>query len=291
MALPAPALITPGLLPPALVAVPLALFGACIGSFLNVVAWRLPRQESVVWPGSHCPRCGTDLAWFENVPVLSWLLLRGRCRHCHQPIAARYPLVELLCSGLWVTMLVARPQAMGAMPPSTGLEAWLLLAAGGLLASWLLPLVLIDLDSMWLPEPLCRWGVVLGLAVTAALGGLQGEAAARALLLSHLIACGAGLLGFELLSALAEKAFGRPALGLGDAKLAALMGAWLGPLGLALAVGVAIFSGALVGVAGRLSGRLGPHQPFPFGPFLAIGTLAVWIGGHGPWLQLAGLGS
>jgi len=258
-----------------------ALAGACVGSFLNVVAWRLPRQESVIWPGSHCPRCGTPLAWIDNLPLLGWLLLRGRCRHCHQPIARRYPLVELLTAGLWVAVLQAHPSAMG-----PGAQPWLLLVAGWLLASWLVPLVLIDLDNLWLPEPLCRWGVVLGLGVTALIGFQQSVDIGRSLLLEHLTAAALGLLGFEAVSALAQKALGKPALGLGDAKLAALMGAWLGPLGLGLAVALAVLSGAVVGSIGRLSGRLGPSQPFPFGPFLAVGTLAVWLGGTTPWQQL-----
>jgi leader peptidase (prepilin peptidase)/N-methyltransferase len=249
-----------------------AVIGAFVGSFLNVVAWRLPREESLLWPGSHCPRCGTPLAWFENVPVLGWLWLRGRCRHCHRPIAARYPLVELLTSGLWVAMLLARPEGMGAAP-----DPWLLLASGWLLTSWLVPLVLIDLDRLWLPEPLCRWGLVVGLAATAAVGLAQDPITARRLLLQHLLAAVLGLLSFEALSAVAEKAMGRPALGLGDAKLAALMGAWLGPLGLGVAVAVAVVAGALIGGLARLTGRLGPGQPFPFGPFLAGAALAVWI--------------
>jgi leader peptidase (prepilin peptidase)/N-methyltransferase len=258
-----------------------AVIGACVGSFLNVVAWRLPREESLLWPGSHCPRCGTPLAWFENVPVLGWLWLGGRCRHCHRPIAARYPLVELLTSGLWVAMLLARPEGLGASP-----DPWLLLASGWLLASWLLPLVLIDLDRLWLPEPLCRWGLVLGLAATTAVGLAQDPITARRLLLQHLLAAVLGLLAFEALSAVAEKVMGRPALGLGDAKLAALMGAWLGPLGLGVAVMVAVVAGALIGGLARLTGRLGPGQPFPFGPFLAGAALAVWIGGSRAWLGL-----
>jgi leader peptidase (prepilin peptidase)/N-methyltransferase len=258
-----------------------AVLGASFGSFVNVVVWRLPRQESLLHPPSHCPRCGTSLPWHENLPVLGWLLVRGRCRHCRAPVALRYPLVELLCAGLWVAMLLARPSAMGAAP-----QPMLLLLAGWLLATWLLPLLLIDLDNMWLPEPLCRWGLVIGLAVTALLGLSQGLEVARALLLQHLIAVAAGLLGFEAVSALGERLIGRPALGLGDAKLAALMGAWLGPAGLGVAVVLAVFSGALVGSIGRISGRLGRHQPFPFGPFLIAGTLAVWIFGQPFWLGL-----
>ena len=258
-----------------------ALLGACVGSFLNVVAWRLPREESLIQPGSHCPRCGTSLSWFENVPVLGWLLLRGRCRHCGAAISARYPLVELLTAGLWVAATVAQPSGLG--PTAAPL---LQLLAGWLLLSWLIPLTLIDLDRLWLPEGLCRLGLLLGLGITTAIGLSQGVDLGRTLLLHHLLAAAAGLLGFEAMSALAAKLIGRPALGLGDAKLAALLGAWLGLTGLGLTVVLAVFSGALVGTLGRLSGRLGRHQPFPFGPFLAGGGAAVWLLGNGTWLAL-----
>jgi len=261
-----------------------ALFGACVGSFLNVVAWRLPREESIVLPPSHCPRCGSRLRWYENLPVLSWLLLRGRCGHCGAPISSRYPLVELLTAGLWVAAVLAQPSAMGPEP-----QPWLLLAAGWLLLSWLMPLVLIDLDRLWLPEPLCRHGLLLGLAVTALIGFQQGNDPGRLLLFHHLVAAGVGLVGFEGVSALAQKAIGRPALGLGDAKLAALLGAWLGLTGLGLTVILAVFGGAVVGSIGRLSGRLGKHQPFPFGPFLAAGGALVWLCGNDLWLAVLGL--
>jgi leader peptidase (prepilin peptidase)/N-methyltransferase len=257
-----------------------AVLGACLGSFLNVVAWRLPRQESVVRPGSHCPRCGTPLRWFENVPLLSWLLQRGRCRHCHTPIAGRYPAVELLCAGLFVAAAAGQPSGLG--PAATPL---LVVLAGWLLVSLLLPLILIDLDHLWLPEPLCRWGVVLGLVVTALAGFSQGDGVGRSLLFWHLLAASAGLLGFEAVSAGAGRLLGKPALGLGDAKLAALLGAWLGLTGLGLMVVLAVFSGAVFGVVGLLSGRLQRGQPFPFGPFLAGAGLAVWIAGNGFWLQ------
>jgi len=260
-----------------------ALLGACVGSFLNVVAWRLPRQESLLHPGSHCPRCGTPLAWFENLPVLGWLWLRGRCRHCGAAIAPRYPLVELLTAGLWVAALAARPGTMGAEP-----QPMLLVLAGWLLLSWLIPLTLIDLDRLWLPESLCRSGLLLGLASTAVLGWSQGGAVGRELLFHHLLAAGVGLVGFEAVSALGERLLGTPALGLGDAKLAALLGAWLGLTGLGLTVVLAVFSGALVGSLGRLSGRLGKQQPFPFGPFLAAGGAAVWLLGRESWLSWLG---
>jgi leader peptidase (prepilin peptidase)/N-methyltransferase len=166
-----------------------------------------------------------------------------------------------------------------------GAPAPLAVLGGWLLISLLLPMVLIDLDQLWLPEPLCRWGVVLGLVVSSIAGFSQAEATGRSLLLWHLLAASAGLLGFEATSAVAQKLLGQPALGLGDAKLAALLGAWLGLTGLGLSVVLSVFAGALFGLLGLLSGRLKRGQPFPFGPFLAAGGLAVWCLGNGFWLQ------
>ena len=254
------------------------LLGACVGSFTNVVAWRLPRQESVVFPGSHCPKCGHAIRWHDNLPVLGWLLLRGRCRDCDAVISWRYPAVEALSAGLWISALLVWPGAGGGLP-----DLWLPWAGLPLIAL-LLPLVLIDLDHLWLPEPLCRWGLVLGLLVSTAAG--------IPVLASHLIAAVLALLLLEGLSALAERLLGQPALGLGDAKLAALGGAWLGPGGIAAAMALAVVSGALFGSTARLSGRLGPREPFPFGPFIALGIWLVWLTGPqwwwSTWLMLLG---
>lgn len=260
------------------------LVGACVGSFLNVVAWRLPRQESLIRPGSRCPRCGTPLPWLEKLPLLSWLVQAGCCRHCHQPIAWRYPLVELLVAVLWLGCLWARPDAMGDSAPGL-----LLVLAGWCLVSLSLVLALIDLDHLWLPEGLCRLGVGLGVAFTAAAATSQSWTLGRPLLLSHLMAAGFGLLAMESLSAVGSRLLGQPALGLGDAKLAAMVGAWLGPLGLGVTMGLAVVSGAIVGLLARFSGRLAPGQPMPFGPFLVLGALTCWYGGSSPWLVRLGL--
>ena len=267
---------------PSTVLLLITALGLCIGSFLNVVAWRYPRQEPVVMPRSHCPHCGTGLGWSENIPVLSWLLLRGHCRHCGSPISLRYPAVELLCGGLFLAAALGHPEALGQAP------GVLQLLAGWCLVTLLLPLLLIDLDQLWLPEPLCRTGVLLGfvfslLAVFSQSGGPEPQ-----LLLWHLLAASAGLLGFEATSTAGQKLLGKPALGLGDAKLAALLGAWLGLTGLGLSVALAVFSGALFGLVGLLSGRLKRGQPFPFGPFLVGGGLAVWMVGNSFWLQQLG---
>lgn len=252
-----------------------ALIGACVGSFINLLVWRLPRGESVITPRSHCPRCGSTLAWSELVPVLSFVLLGRRCAHCDQPIPWRYPLVELLSAFLWMAMVIAHP-------PLPGGPSMLTVVAGWLLVSWLLPLVLIDLDRLWLPEPLCRWGLLLGMVITSAIACLQAEVAAGTVVLDHLLAAAAGLVLMETLSGLGRLWLGRPALGLGDAKLAALLGAWLGLTGLVLTLALAILLGALVGSLARLAGRLQPFQPFAFGPFLATAGVVIWLGGVDP---------
>ena len=254
------------------------LLGACVGSFTNVVVWRLPRQESVVFPSSHCPKCGHAIRWHDNLPMLGWLLLRGRCRDCGAGISWRYPAVEALSAGLWMSAVLVWPGAGGGLP-----ELWLPWAGLPLIAL-LLPLVLIDLDHLWLPESLCRWGLVLGVLVSSVAG--------VSVLAAHLIAAVLALLLLEGLSALAERLLGQPALGLGDAKLAALGGAWLGPGGIAAAMAIAITAGAVVGGTARLSGRLGPREPFPFGPFIALGIWLVWLTGPlwwwRSWLMLLG---
>tara|TARA_B100001063_G_scaffold39431_1_gene33170 strand:+ start:1258 stop:2079 length:822 start_codon:yes stop_codon:yes gene_type:complete len=260
----------------------LLLTGACVGSFINVVAWRLPREESVVWPGSHCPRCGCSVQWHDNIPVIGWLSLRGRCRSCNQPIAARYPVVEALSAGLWLSSAWAI--GLGADSISADLVTTLVNLFGGvLLISLLIPLVLIDIDHLWLPEPICRAGVISGLLATGLVAAFSDQQTGGSLLFNHLLASAAGLLVLEALSALAERLVGQPALGLGDAKLAAMAGAWLGLAGLGVAMGIAVISGALFGVAGRITGRLKPREPFPFGPFIAVGIWLVWLMGPEWW--------
>ncbi|MGC6483505.1 MAG: prepilin peptidase [Synechococcus sp.] len=265
------------------ITISLLLFGACIGSFLNVVVWRLPRRESVVWPGSHCPNCGHQVRWHDNIPILGWMLLAGRCRDCHWRIPIRYPSVELLTAGLWVSAASAH----GFSPATPALN----LIAGVVLVSVLLPLTLIDLDHLWLPEPLCRLGVMAGLAATL-IAAWPPSSGGAALMFHHMLAAAGALLILEGLSALAEKALGQPALGLGDAKLAALGGAWLGVEGIAIAMQLAVIGGALIGFFARISGRLGAREPFPFGPFIAAGIWLVWLQGADwwwqHWLQLLG---
>ena len=259
-----------------------AVLGACVGSFLSLAAWRLPRGESLLWPASHCPACGRTLAWRENLPLLGWLWLRGRCRTCGAPIPLRDWLMEWLTAALWVVVVLLTPSG------ANGTADVLRLLAGLLFISGLLLLLLLDLDGFWLPEPLCRWGLISGLATTALLAVATGTNPFPPLV-HHGLAAALALLGFDLAGLLGAWWLGAPALGGGDGKLAALLGAWLGGWGLLLALALAVLSGGLFGLLGRLAGCLTPRQPFPFGPFLATAGSLVWLTPallHRQWLAV-----
>lgn len=228
----------------------LVVLGACIGSFLNVVVYRLPRGLSVWHPPSHCPHCHTRLRPWDNVPVLGWLWLRGRCRYCGAGIAPRYPLVEA-ATALWFALAWWR------------FEASLTLLGALVLGVWLFALALIDQDTLTLPDGLLKSGLVLGLlwqctqGWPGVVGGIWGM-----------------VVGIWLLDAvgwLASVILGQTALGGGDPKLAALLGAWLHWPLLLVALFIAVVTGAGAGILGRLTGRLRRGQPMPFGPFLALG--------------------
>jgi leader peptidase (prepilin peptidase)/N-methyltransferase len=232
-----------------------------VGSFLNVVIWRVPRRESVVTPPSHCPGCDVAIPPRDNVPVLSWLLLRGRCRSCGAPIPVRYPMVEIGCAVLWGVIAYR-------FHDSWALPAYLVLAAA------LLALSVIDLEHYLLPNrivfPVAGAGVVL-LGVAAALSG-QGDDFLRALL--------GGLAAFGALGLL--HLVSPRGMGMGDVKLAFVLGLYLGWLGwgeVFLGLFLGFFLGAVIGIvliAAKLRTR---KDHVPFGPFLAAGTLIAVIWG------------
>ena len=273
-------------------AVVAAVVGACVGSFLSLAAWRLPRGESLTRPASHCPACGRTLAWRENLPLLGWLWLQGRCRTCGASIPLRDWLVEGLTAGLWMAVVLLNPPGAG------GVAGVVRLLAGLLFISGLLLLLLLDLDGFWLPEPLCRWGLISGLATTALLAAAAGMNPFTPLM-HHSLAAALGVLGFDLVGLLGTWWLKTPALGGGDGKLAAMLGAWLGGRGLLLVVALAVLGGGLFGLLGRLAGRLKSRQPFPFGPFLATAGGLVWLTPEPfhrqllvillPWLHTVGL--
>jgi len=238
-----------------------AVLGLAVGSFLNVVIHRVPRRESVVRPRSRCPGCETEIASRDNIPVLSWLVLRGRCRSCGMPISARYPAVELACAALFAAMALR-------FPAEWALPAFLVLAAACLAGS------VIDIEHLLLPDRLVFPALALAVPLLAAAAAIDGDwdRFVRALL-GAVLASGA-----LLLLALVKAG----AMGGGDVKLALLLGLCLGWLGLGH-VGLGLFLGFLlgsvVGIALLVTKARALKDHFAFGPFLAAGTLlAVWWG-------------
>jgi leader peptidase (prepilin peptidase) / N-methyltransferase len=242
-------------------------WGAAIGSFLNVVIYRIPARLSLLYPPSRCPRCLTRLKWQENVPVLGWLWLKGRCRHCRQPIAPRYPIVEAATGILFLWVFLT----FGISGQTLGY--WALL-------SWLLALSLIDFDTMTLPNALTQSGLVVGL-VWQAIGGWSTAGLTGAIhgVMTGVVGAVVGIWLLHLITFIGSAVFQKAAMGAGDAKLAALMGAWLGWQNLLVAGFLACVLGAVGGMGAIALGWLDRRQPMPFGPFLALGTLiAIFYG-------------
>ncbi len=232
------------------------VLGASVGSFLNVVIYRLPAGLSLLSPPSHCPQCSTQLKPYDNVPIFGWLWLRGRCRYCRTTISPRYPLVEFL-SGLLYVAVFLRFGWQLETPFYWGL------------ISWLVALTLIDIDTLTLPNALTMSGVGLGWLAQAV---LSSGPTRLSMLVASIAASILGIWLFDGIGILGSAMTGKTAMGGGDGKLAAMLGAWLGWQGLLLSILLASCLGAFVGGFGIVLGRLERRQPIPFGPFLAFGA-------------------
>jgi len=240
------------------------LSGLLLGSFLNVVIHRLPRMLehgdavgfNLAWPQSHCPRCRCPLRWWHTLPLLGYMLLRGRCAHCNQPISWRYPLVEgamALCCLLFTWQ---------SLPPAILIGTIVLSAA-------LLALSLIDLETGLLPD---------SLTLTLLWAGLLFNLQQSLTPLPHaVLGAVVGYLFPWLVYWVYRLLTGREGLGYGDMKLLAALGAWLGWMPLAQVLLLSSLTGLLAGGILMLYGRLARHDPMPFGPFLAASGWLVWV--------------
>jgi len=232
-----------------------AVLGAIIGSFLNVCILRWPADQSVISPRSRCPGCGQPIAWFDNIPVLSWLLLRGRCRNCKSPVSIQYPLVELAAAGLWAYM---------AYREGVSLEAF----RGAILGTILFGIAMTDAREYIIPDEFTLGGLVIGLLFAVA-GGWLG--------LWHAVlgaAIGFGLLW--LVGYVGTLVLKEDAMGGGDIKMMAMVGAFLGWQGVLLTIFLGALLGTLIFVPLTL---LGQKKLVPFGIFLAIGAAATFLVG------------
>lgn len=244
------------MIPEGLVLVFVVLTGACIGSFLNVCIYRLPLGQSPVWPGSRCPRCGHELSWYENIPVASWLALGGRCRACRAPISAMYPIVEIVTALAFLACyLLYGPTPLGAVRAA--------------FACALIVLFVTDLQHKILPNVITVPGIAIGVLCSLFLPpGLRDSLIG--------VAIGGGVL--FLIAESYYRVRGHDGLGMGDVKLLAMIGAFLGWKLVLLTLVFASLAGSLIGGALILSGRGGMQYALPFGTFLGVGALlsAVW---------------
>lgn len=230
------------------------VLGAAVGSFLNVCIARLPEGESVVSPRSRCPRCSASIAWYDNVPVVSWLVLRGRCRHCGEPISPVYPAVELAAISIWAGVAYLYG------PTWEGL-------VGAVLLSLLLAIAVVDARHYLIPDPLSLGGLAGGLALSLLPGEPEPLASAAG--------AAAGFAVLWVVGWAGEKAFRKPAMGGGDMKMMAMVGAFLGPVGALLTIFLGAAAGSLVfGPISLKTGKL-----VPFGVFLALGGAVTFFAG------------
>ena len=256
--------------------------GACIASFLNVVIWRAPRGESIVSPPSHCPKCNSPIKWYQNIPILSWLALRGKCANCKAPISPRYICVELLggllflAAFLWLWLPTV--PLWFAVTHVVVMWIWIALMIAG---------AFIDFDHQLLPDFTTVGGMILGVAeslVSTCFNFVYGDGvqASTWLKLTPLFWSLAGLVfGFGLLWLvrwIGSKAFKREAMGMGDVFLMGAVGALFGPVAVLVTLILSSVFGSIVGVALILLSKtkLGGFTPIPYGPYICMGCLA-WM--------------
>ncbi len=245
------------------------IVGACVGSFLNVCIYRIPREESIVFPGSHCPKCGKAIKWYDNLPILSWLLLRAKCRNCGQSISARYALVETLVAVLFTLVWMQYgPQALTPV-------FWLVIA--GLVVA-----TFIDFEHYIIPDRISLGGIAVGLLLSFfvpelhaltnpvfQLDGLQGLA-------SSAIGVAAGSGSLWMVAVVGKMIFKKDAMGLGDVKLLGAIGAFMGWRSVIFTIVISSFLGSIVGVTLIAIGNRKWQSKIPYGPYIALAAV-VWI--------------
>ena len=251
------------------------VIGNCIGSFLNVVIYRLPNDLSPIKPRSFCPNCKNKLTWKENIPLLSYLIQKGQCTNCNSSISCRYPLVELITGTLFVIFASSNPSLYSASS-----SLFFIVFFSWLFLSLLICISLIDIDSLWIPQGLINFGFIFGV-----LGLISSSFSNHHFIDLYSIA--KGLIGsliafliFEFLRYFARYIFKKEALGKGDSKLVAMMALWLGPLGILFAVGISYILAAIYCLIGISIKFIKYRQIIPFAPFLSLGGLFTWFFGN-----------
>jgi len=250
--------------------------GICIGSFLNVIIFRLPRKISVISPRSFCPKCKKMISWKENIPLISWLIQRGRCIGCNKEISFKYPIIELSIGILFILFNYSSPYLYSfrnfsgfAIDYFQNIFSWFFL-------SLLFVISLIDFRHLWIPQSLINLGFIMG-ALNLFFVQIISYSYNSSLFIECSLACFCSYIIFEIIRISAKYFYKKDALGKGDSKLVSLIALWLGPLGVVLSICITyIFAAICLLVALKLK-LIKEYQLIPFAPFLSLGGLSVWF--------------
>lgn len=249
-------------------------FGACMGSFLNVCIYRIPREESVISPGSHCPHCNKAIHWYDNIPLVSFLVLRARCRNCQGTISPRYMIVETLIAVLFVLVwLKASPAPILAM---TSIYSVIIIPIFWLVVFGLALGTFVDLEHMIIPDRVSLGGIVLGLAFSTLAPALQGQPDAYGGFISSLLGASVGVGLLWAIAVFGKLIFRKDAMGMGDVKLMGAIGAFLGWPAVVFTLMTSSFLGAIFGVSMIVAGKKEMQSRIPFGPYIAVAAL-IWM--------------
>ena len=260
------------------------LIGCCFGSFINVIIYRLPIGESIIFPSSHCRKCNYKIIWYENIPIISWIFLSGRCSNCREKISLIYPIIEFLTGILFVLnnySLNSRLDIGSQLIP---------MVSGWIFISILLVMAILDIKYFWLPDSISRLGILVAIFLSVFLKIRYAELTSYLFIFETILAASLGYLIFKAISAIGLRIYKKPVMGKGDAKLSALIGSWLGLNGLLISIWVAFFLAGILGIIGLMSRKIKKDQKIPFGSFLSLSGLFVWYFGNDSLTNLIFLG-
>ena len=264
---------------PSIIYIFIFLFGSCVGSFLNVIAIRLPINKSFILPRSQCLNCHKKLNLLDLIPILSWISLSGKCRYCSRKLSLWYPIVE------FITAISFCIISIGSINDDYIIFSELI--SGWILTSFLIVLTIIDIKEMILPNSLTFYGSCVGL-ILAIVNNSSINNFSNLIFMQYIYAYFVALLGFYIFCIVVQFILNKPAFGFGDAKLFAMSGAWLGLSGLEVVITLSFLIGGIFSLIGLSTRFIKRGDYIPFGPFICLSILLVWKLGSQFWFGFLG---